>query len=176
MTQAEWMARLATFGPYVWEFALAVIFMMIGMVFSRREIGKRERRRVLEELTSIQREMLLRATKDWSEDGYREVWMIGLYFDRVETLRTMVADRDSLPGNIGELFKSYERALRNFGAVWAGTQRRKEAFKKSYQATYQGYHNLIRALSRDYVIEIEPTIRMLEGFGNEVRLTQAPAK
>ncbi|KCZ62150.1 hypothetical protein L53_12980 [Hyphomonas sp. L-53-1-40] len=162
MTQAEWMARLATFGPYIWEFALAVIFLMIGMVFSRREIGKREKKRVLEELTNIQREMYRRATKEWSETGYREVWMIGLYFERVVTLRNMLNDRDSLPIELNQMFESYESNLRNFGAVWASAQRRKDGFWQAYKSTFDSYHALIRKLSKEYVIANEPLIQLLQ--------------
>ena len=155
------IATLQNLGPYIWEFALAVIFTAIGAIYSKNQVGKREKKRVLEELTHIQREMYGRATKNWSEHGAREVWMIGLYFERVETLQAMLDDRDGLPPNTSQLFESYAVSLRQFGNIWAASQRRGDTFKEAYQKTFSLYHNLIRTLSKEYVIDNRPVIDLL---------------
>ena len=154
----EWALQYAT---YIWDFVLAVIFTVIGMVFSQNQLGKREKTRVLEELTSIQRDMHRRATSEWQGDGQREVWMIGLYFDRVSTLRDLLNDRDKMPTELNQQFQSYEMSLRNFGEIWAGAQRRRDNFWEAYNKTFLIYKTLLKKISKEYVVANQPVMDML---------------
>jgi len=154
---------ITQWGPYVWELALAIIFTMVGLVVSQNQLGKREKKRVLSELTSIQREIHTRATYQWTSDtDTRQVWMISLYFQRVETLKELLSDREKLPISLNQKFESYENALRKFGRVWANTANRNRNFWEAYHLTYKIFHDLTRQIDKHYVIENHAVFQMLK--------------
>lgn len=154
------------FGPYIWEFALAVIFLFTGMIYSRKQLGKREKKRVLDELTTIQRAIYNRATAEWTEDNsYREVWMVSLFFERIKTLQDMLSDRDEMDPSLHQQFESYEKSLRNFAQTWAKSKKRRDDFWTKYKTSYEAFHSLIHKIDKHYVASNQATLEILgNGF------------
>jgi len=154
---------LQTYFSYVWDLLLAVLFTMIGAIYAKKSMNSREIQRVVRELTNIQEEMFQRATNGWKESGIREVRMVGLYFERVKTLKTLLEDNGQTSQKTLGLFDQYERTLRSFAKVWAGTERRRATFWASYAHSFDRYHALIKALDRNFIIENHPLMERLAG-------------
>jgi len=150
-------------GPYAWEVLLAVIFTVIGAVFSRHEIGKRERRAVVKEIITIQRRLYNFATGPWTQDGdNREAWIIDLLKERVSTLRTMVTSKDKLPPKLDQQFTSYEVALQEFGAIFVGAARRRDRFWEAYAKTTFTARRLSTTLAKHYTSEQQEVFDLFE--------------
>ena len=167
---AQYSEMLASIGPYVWELTLAVLFTLIGAVFSRHEIGKRERRAVVKEIITIQRRLYNFATRNWTQEvANREAWMIELLRERISTLRTMVTSKDKLPEKVDQHFTSYEIALQEFGAIFTSAARRSERFWKAYENTTFTARQLSRTLSKHYTAEHVDVFDMFDRARDSVR-------
>ena len=157
-------------GPYIWELSTAVLFTFIGIVFSRHELGKRERRAVISELISIQRRIYKFATENWKQDGFRELWMIDLLRERVGTLRQMVISKDKLPGKIEQKFSSYESALEKFSTVFQNASRRGDRFWASYDNVCNCSREVMRALSPQYTAEHQEVLDNIANARDHLRV------
>ncbi|MDX1292466.1 MAG: hypothetical protein R3265_06630 [Hyphomonas sp.] len=169
---AKYSELLTSAGPYVWELTLAVLFTLIGAVFSRHEIGKRERRAVVKEIITIQRRLYNFATRNWSQEGAnRETWMIELLRERISTLRTMVTSKDKLPEKLDQHFSSYEVALQEFGTIFTSAARRSDRFWKAYENTTFTARQLSRTLSKHYTAEHAEMFDMFDNARESLRQT-----
>ncbi|WP_370169686.1 MULTISPECIES: hypothetical protein [Hyphomonas] len=167
---SKYSELITSIGPYAWELTLAILFTLIGAVFSRHEIGKRERRAVVKEIIMIQRRLFNFATRNWTQEGgNREVWMIELLVERVGTLRTMVTSKDKLPEKLDQYFTSYEVALQEFGAIFTSAARRGERFWKAYERTTFTARQLSRTLSKHYTAEQLEVFDQFDGARDSLR-------